>query len=123
MAVTALVLLPLYKLGFAGDLRLEASSPAILILALAAARMLASESFSLKRSLCQLLLASLLLGAVFPITRPWLNVLSRTTDFSYPSIVQTTGSQTLADMRADDFDVAAQYLGRSDSLAAHWLLR
>ncbi|MBW8863978.1 MAG: hypothetical protein JF609_03460 [Verrucomicrobia bacterium] len=122
-AIAALVLLPLYKIGFAGDLRLQASAPALVILALAAVRILQSEHFSLKQPLCVLLAGSLVLGAVYPVTRPWINLLSSRTDYSYDNTVRTTGARTLAEIRTDKYDAAVQYLGRSDSLAARRLLR
>jgi len=122
-AAAALVLLPLYKIGFAGDLRLQASGPALLILALAAVRILQSGRFSLKQPLCLLLAGSLLLGAVYPVTRPWISLLSSRTDYSYANTVQTTGARTLAEVHVDKYDAAVQYLGRSDSLAARRLLR
>jgi len=123
VAVAALVLLPLYKLGFAGDLRLQASAPALLILALATDRILRSDKFSLKRPLCLLLVMSLLVGAIYPVTRPFITLMSSRQDYSYMSIAQGTGWQTLADIHYDNFDAVAQYLGRTNSLAAHWLLR
>lgn len=122
-AAIALVLLPFYKIGFAGDLRLQASGPALLILALAVVRMLQSDKFSLKHPLCLLLAGTLVLGAIYPVTRPWISLLSSHEDYSYANTVRTTGARTLAEIHTDKYDAAVQYLGRSDSLAARRLLR
>lgn len=122
-AAGLLVLLPLYKMGFNGDLRLEASGPALLLLALAAGRMLEHESFSPRHWLCRLWLVSLLLGAVYPVTRPWINLFTNRTDHAYSAMARTSGFTTLADLRDEKFDAASQYQGRADSVAARWLLR
>jgi hypothetical protein len=122
-AAAILLLLPLYKMGFAGDLRMQSAAPALLLLALAADRILQHEKLSLEQPLCQLLVAGLLLGAVYPALRPCQSLLSRSYDRSYASVVQGAGWRTLPDMRDPGFDVTIQYLGRPDSLAARWLLR
>ncbi|HEV2691671.1 MAG TPA: hypothetical protein VG347_02125 [Verrucomicrobiae bacterium] len=123
IAIVTLIVLPLYKLGFAGDLRMQASAPALLLLALAADRILRNGSLSLKRPLWLFLLGSLALGAIFPLTRPWTCLLSKRSDFSYDTIVRTTGSQNLSEIHDDKFDLAAQYLGRNNAPAARYLLR
>ena len=118
-----LVLMPLYKFGFANDLRFQAGSPGVFILALCADRMLRSGQFSWKKPLFQCLVVSLLLGAVYPVTRPWINLRGPAVDYSYAHIVETTGAHNLSEMRDVVFDAAPQYLGRNDSVAARWLLR
>ena len=123
VATVILVLLPLFKIGFASDLRLQASSAALLFFALAVDRVLQSEKFSLKRPLFVLLVATLLVGAICPVVRPVKNLLFSTNNYSYESIVTYVGWQHLPDMRDPGFDVAAQYLGRHGSLAERVLLR
>ena len=122
-AVAVLILLPLYKFGIAGDLRHQASSPAWLLLALAASRIWMSEKFSLNQPRCLLLAAVLLVGALYPVSRPLKNLLTGVPDYSYASIVQNLGWHSLADLTDPRFDPAAQYQGRSDSPAMRWLLR
>ena len=53
-----LVLLPLYKIGYYGDQRLQAQTPALLIFGLAASRCFLNARFSWKYPLCLLLAAS-----------------------------------------------------------------
>ena len=118
-----LVLLPLFKIGFASDLRLQASSVALLFFALSVDRVLQSEKFSLKSPLFLMLVATLLVGAICPVVRPVKNLLFSATNYSYESIVTYVGWQHLPDMRDPGFDVAAQYLGRHSSLAERVLLR
>ncbi len=122
-SIAVLLILPLYKFGIAGDLRQQAGAPAFLFLALAAARLVTSEKFSLDRPLCLVLAGALLIGAIFPIVRPLKNLLARSPDYSYANIVQSIGWRTLPDMTDPRFDIASQYQGRSDSPAARWLLR
>jgi len=118
-----LLLLPLYRLGFASDIRLQASGPALLFAALAASHYLQSPGFTLKRPRFLLLVMALLLGAVLPLTRPWTNLLLNRQDFSYAHTAQTLGFRNLAEMRDPQFNSGALYLGRPDSPAARWLLR
>jgi hypothetical protein len=122
-SIAILFLLPLWKFGFAGDLRQQAGLPAQLLLALAATRILQSEKFSLKKPLCLLLAGGLLLGAIYPIARPLQNLVSNASDYSYTNIVQSLGWRSLPDMTDSRFDVAAQYQGCNDSTAIRWLLK
>jgi len=118
-----LLLLPLYKIGYYGDLRLQAQTPALLIFGLAAARCWQSPGFSLKRPFFALLVASQVLGAIYPVARWWQKALSERVDYSYTATQQRHGYQNLSDFKRDGFDYAAQYLGRTNSLAYRWLLK
>ncbi len=123
LALALLLLLPLWKFGVAGDLRNQAGGPATLFLALAAARIVQSEKFLWQRPLGLLLVVCLLIGAINPILRPLKNLASNSPDYAYANIEQSLGWHHLTDMTDPRFDLAAQYQGRGDSPAAHWLLR
>jgi len=123
LATGWLLLLPLWKIGYCGDLRLQAGTPALILAALGAIRCLQSELFSLKRPLFILFLGCLLVGAVYPIGRPWWNLITNRKDYSYAGTVQTLGVRTLAEYQDPGCNFAALYLGRSDSAAACRLLR
>ena len=118
-----LILLPLYKMGFAADLRLQASSSALLLFALAVARLWQSEALVLKELLSIFLAVALLIGAIGPTVGSAKNLLLNSNNCAYENIVLYTGWQHLPDMRDPGFDVAAQYLGRHGSLAERMLLR
>jgi hypothetical protein len=118
-----LLLLPLYKIGYYGDLRLQAQTPALLICGLAASLCLAGAGCSLKRPLCALLAASQLLGAAYPFARWWQEALNARIDYSFEATQKLWGYQNLADFKRFGYDYAAQYLGRTNSPAARWLLR
>jgi hypothetical protein len=118
-----LVLLPLYKIGYYGDLRLQAQTPALLISGLASARCFQSDSFSLKRPVFALLVASQILGSLYPIGRWWQKALAGRADYSYAATNQRYGYQNLSDFKRYGYDYAAQYLGRTNSPAYIWLLR
>lgn len=123
-----LVLLPLYKIGYYGDLRLQASAPALLFVALAAGHCWHSEAFSWKRPLFVFLSGSILIGAIYPLVRPWHNLWFNKNDCSYANIVRVSGSRNLTELTAPNrkdsgHDFASQYLGRTNSVAARWLLR
>jgi hypothetical protein len=60
---------------------------------------------------------------VYPLARPWANLLFNSNDCSYANIVQTSGFKNLSELRDRDFDAGALYLGRANSVAARWLLR
>jgi hypothetical protein len=126
LATGFLLLLPLWKFGYSGDQRLQAGTPALVVAALGTIRCLQSGLFSLKRPLFILFIGCLLVGAVYPIGRPWWNLITNKKDYSYAGTVQTLGFRTLAeikDPRDPRWDYAAQYLGRPNSDAARWLLR
>jgi hypothetical protein len=118
-----LLLLPLWRFGLAGDLREQAGGPALLFLALAAAKILQSDKFSLKKPLCLLLGGSLLAGALIPVARPLQNLTANSTDYSYANIAQFIGWRSLPDMTDLRFDIAAQYQGSNDSFAVRRLLK
>ncbi len=149
LAAGLLVLLPLWKFGHSGDQRLQAGTPALVVAALCAVRCLQSDAFSLKRPLFLLFIGCLLIGAAYPLGRPWWNLITNHYDYSYAATVRTFGFQTLAEMKeplpprgdnpalnpgrtaaaagdtrlATGYLNAEQYLGRPDSAAARWLLR
>lgn len=122
-SLAVLVLLPLYKIGYYGDLRLQAQTPALLICGLAASRCFQSAGFALKRPLCALLAASQLLGAVYPFGRWWQDACRARPDYSYAATKQLWGYRNLSDFKRFGYDYASQYLGRTNSMAARWLLR
>jgi hypothetical protein len=123
--VVVLVLLPLYKIGYYGDLRLQAQTCALLIAGLAASRCFSSVNFSLRRPLFALLAASQLLGGAYPFARWCQEAFSGSirTDYSYEATRQIYGYQNLSDFKRDGNDYAGQYLGRTNSIAGRWLLR
>jgi multisubunit Na+/H+ antiporter MnhB subunit len=123
LSAGALFLLPLYKLGFASDLRLEASAPPLLFLALAINRLWQAGYFSKLNPLSLVLTGILLIGATLPTARPLIQLTRNAPDYSYENIVQSLGWHNLSDLRDPGFDAAAQYQGRGDSPAARWLLR
>ena len=125
VSVAILLLLPLYKFGIYSDLRLQASGPALMFLAIAAARILESERFSCKRPLHLLLVLSLLAGAVFPVYHTFEKLLTTSLDYSYENLVRDLGWHSMPDIAVADaqYDVASQYLGHGNSVAARWLLR
>lgn len=123
IATGYLILLPLYKLGFNSDLRLEASGPAMLFVALAAVACWQSPAFSFKRPLFLFMTAAVLIGAIYPVMRPLENLMSNTVRHTYPEIVQSHGFRNLSELREINFDASQQYLGQTNSLAGRWLLR
>ena len=122
-AVGFLILLPLYKFGFYSDLRLQSSEPALVFAALGAALCWQSPAFSFRRPLFLLLVATILVGAMIPLFRPWQNLVTNDYDYSYAAIVQNCGYHDITELRDIAFNAAPQYLGRTNSLAARWLLR
>jgi len=127
LATALLLLLPLWKFGHSGDQRLQAGTPALAVAALGAIRCLQSDSFSLKRPLFILFTGFLLVGAVYPIVRPWWNPVTNKEDYSYANTAQHLGYRNLSEIKEpwspDWKDMAAQYQGHPDSVAARWLLR
>lgn len=118
-----LVLLPLYKIGYYGDQRLQAQTPALLIFGLAASRCLLNARFSLKYPVCLLLVASQLFGPAYPVARWWQKALRERADYSYAATNQRYGYRNLSDFKRYGYDYASQYLGRTNSVAYRWLLR
>src|SRR5262249_10880739 len=78
-----LIILPCYRIGYYNDLRLQASTPALLIAALATATCLTSEGFSLKHLSCFLLTLSFGLGGLYPAGRPLLNLAGNKKRYTY----------------------------------------
>ena len=123
-SIIVLLLLPLYKFGIYSDLRLQASAPALLFLALSAVRIMMSEKFTLDRPLCLLLAGGLFIGALLPAGHLLKNTLSNSIDcYSYEHVVKFRGWRSLTDMTDPRFDLASQYQGRGNSPAVRWLLR
>lgn len=119
-----LLLLPLYKIGYYGDLRLQAQTPALLFCGLAASRVFQSGAFTYKRPLFILLVVTQILGMAYPFGRWWQDALGpKGEDYSYAATGKRWGYQNLSDFKRYGYDYAAQYLGRTNSIAARWLLR
>jgi hypothetical protein len=121
-----LIMLPLYKVGFWGDLRMEAASPAMVFVALGAIHCFNIESFSIRKPLFLLFLSTFLIGAIYPAGKPWLNLITNRNDYSYAETVRTLGFHNLSeisDPSHPSFNAAEQYMGKNESVAARWLLR
>jgi hypothetical protein len=123
MATIFLLLLPLWKFGHNSDLRMQASGPALLFGALAANRCFQPRMFALKTPVSIGLAIVLVLGAFYPFTRPWLIFQFKPREFSYENVVKEHGYHNLYEMRDIEFNSSTQYLGRTNSAAACWLLR
>jgi hypothetical protein len=125
-SVIFLIVLPLFRVGFWSDLRLEAASPALVFVALGASRCFNSEFFSFRKPLFVLLFTAFLIGAIYPMGRPLLNLAKNRDDNSYAGTLRRYGFHNLTeiyDPTSPAFNAADQYLGRKESTAARWLLR
>jgi len=123
-AVAMLAVLPFYRLGFESDLRLQAATPALIVVALAVGMCLTSEAFSCRRPLFLALTFLYCVGALYPAARPVLNLVSNRHDRSYAYLNRTQGVRYLTDLAPEwGYDFAIQYLGRLDSPAYRWLLK
>jgi hypothetical protein len=121
-----LVALPLLRVGYWSDLRLEGASPALVFIALGASRCFNREFFQFRKPLFAIFLCVFLIGAVYPAGRPLLNLAQNRADHSYAGTLQKYGFHNLTeifDPTAPSFNAAEQYLGRKESPAACWLLR
>jgi hypothetical protein len=119
-----LALLPLYKLGYYGDQRLQCQTPALLVCGLAACRIFLHAEFNLRRPLCALLAASQLFGLAYPVASWWRKALTiERHDYSYDAVRLNWGCNNLSEYRHPGYDYSMQYLGQTNSLAARWLLR
>jgi hypothetical protein len=121
-----LVALPLFRVGYWSDLRLEGASPALVFIALGASRCFNRDFFLIRKPLFAIFLAVFLAGAIYPAGRPWLNLAKNRDDNSYAGTLRRYGFHHLPDIRdpfAPSIEAAGQYLGRPDSLAARRLLR
>ncbi len=118
-----LMLTPLYKLGHFGDMRLQASGPAFLFIAIAVAMTLLRRPE--KRiippyaALCVLFMA----GAVFPLFRTAENLLASTARDYRITTLRSSGMRSIKDLHMPGFDVTAQYLGDSSHPMARLLLK
>jgi hypothetical protein len=121
-----LILLPLFRVGYWSDLRLEGASPALVFIALGASRCFNKEFFQFRKPLFAIFLGVFLLGAIYPAGRPLLNLAKNRDDNSYAGTLRRYGFHNLTeiyDPTAPTFNAAEQYLGRTDSVAARWLMR
>jgi hypothetical protein len=113
--VAVLLVLPLVKFGFHSDLRMQASGPAMVFVSLGIASCLTSSAVSWRHPAFLALIAAFALGALYPVTRPVINLLSNRSDWSADHQARTGGAQNLSDIRYSQFDAAAQYLGSKGS--------
>jgi hypothetical protein len=121
--VAFLILLPIYKVGFHGDMRMQASGPAMIFVSLGAAACFYSASFALRKPAFLALTIVFALGTVYPISRPLINYLTNRSDYSLATMDRVGWPRDLSEIRDDRFDSATQYLGRKDSFAYRYLLR
>jgi hypothetical protein len=119
-----LLLFPIFKIGYYGDLRLQTGTVALMFAALAASRVFQHADFSWKRPVFALLLASQLAGAAYPFAKWWADSLNgKAVDYSFAATQQRWGYHNLSEFQRYGYDYASQYLGRTNSPAARWLLR
>jgi len=119
-----LLLLPLYKIGYYGDQRLQGGTPALVFAALAACRIFEHQAFSIRRPLFALLVATQLVGAIYPFGKWWWQCLDgQAVDYSFEAVKQRYGYENLSQFKRYGYDYASQYLGRTNSLANEWMLK
>lgn len=112
------VLLPIYKIGSYSDLRVQASGPLFIVVSLSAVACLTSEHFSLRKPLFAALAVVYLIGAVYPLTRPWYTLDMTNNDYSFAHMKEITGVADLS-----QFALSQQYLGNADSATYKYLLK
>ncbi len=118
-----LVLLPLYKVGFHGDLRMQASGPPMVFIGLGVAACLGSSCFSFRRPIFLVLTVIFALGAIYPITLPLLNLVTNRENYTVEKVAREGGPRNLSEIKDERFDAPAQYLGRKESFVYRVLLR
>lgn len=119
-----LLLLPIYKIGYYGDLRLQAGTTALLFCALAATQIFQHAGFSWKKPLFALLLGTQLFGAAYPFGKWWKDALTgKAVDYSYDATYKLWSYHNLSEFKRYEYDYASQYLGRTNTPAGRWLLR
>lgn len=118
-----LIVCPLFKMGYFGDLRMQITGPAFLFLALPIAKGLVEVPGSKVSAPYVYLVAVFLAGAAFPVFRTLDTLVSGgKTDYSQAAL-RKQGLNNIRDLRMPGFDVTAQYLGRTDSKLARWILK
>jgi len=118
-----LILLPLIKFGCANDLRIQAGTPALLIIGIVVTQKYFAGKIKINGVLKLLAVGLFLIGASYPISRPLFNLWKNKNDFSYHAISQKRGIQNLSEFHESSLNTALQYLGQTNSFAARWLLR
>jgi hypothetical protein len=124
VAMTLLLLIcPLYKIGYFGDLRMQISGPAFLFIALAMTKGLLLGP-GRRRILPYLFLCGVFLaGSYAPLVRTAAAIgKPPKQDYRIPCL-RKNGLNSIKDLHESGFDVTAQYLGRSDAPSALWLLK
>ena len=124
IAMTILLsLVPLFKFGALGDMRMQISGPAFLFLSLAIAKALV-ESPVPRRSLAySYLVLVFLAGALFPVARSLQNLfLNPKTDYGIAALRERE-LHSILDLKMQGFTPSNQYLGRLDSSTAEWILK
>jgi hypothetical protein len=124
-AVATLVILPLYKAGWNNDFRLQASAPALVMIALAVALCFTHPAFVPRRPACFLLIVAFCVGALYPILRPIHNLVTNHVYYHYDHISKVSGIRHVVDFGIlwKSYDAPAQYLGSQESPAYRWLLK
>jgi len=120
-----LIILPLYKIGYANDLRLQASTPALVFIALSASRCLTSKDFSVRKPVFLTFSIIFFSGATFPLCRPILNLCGEKTDYSVKHSLESMNIHNLSELNVyyANFNASAQYLGNVNSPVARYILR
>ncbi len=121
--VVLLCLSPLYKFGHFGDMRMQLSGPAFLIIALAMTLGLARGPAPGRLAPFLYLSAVFLVGAVFPLLRTLDNVARGNSSDYRISTLRENGLNHITDLRMPGFDVTAQYLGKDTAPTARILLK
>lgn len=118
-----LVISPLYKMGQFSDMRMQLSGPAMLFIALALAKGLCQWPYPRITPSLSYASAVLLVGAAFPLLRTVDNLTSVNTGDYRISALRNKNLNSILDLTMPGFDVTAQYLGKSDSTSARWILK
>ncbi len=124
IAMTLMLLVcPLYKIGYYGDLRMHLSGPAFLFIALAMTKGLLLGP-GRGRMLPYLFLCGIFLaGSYAPLVRTAASIGEAPKEDYRIASLRKNGLGSIKDLRIPGFDVTAQYLGRSDAPSALWLLK
>ena len=121
--VIILCLSPLYKFGHFGDMRMQLSAPAFLLLGIAMTLGIVRGPTQKSKIAYAYLCAVFLAGAIFPLLRTLENVTSGNSADYQISTLRKNKLLHITDLRMPGFDVTSQYLGKADSHAAIWLLK
>ena len=120
MAVVYLAVLPLRRVGSAGDLRLQGSGVPLVMMYLGYA--LALTRFAPKERAWQVCLAVYLCGTVCPTLEPIYNLAKNRLDASAEHSA-ALGMHDLSEIKGAGIDLAAQYMGSFESPAGRYLLK